>query len=79
MGVDRPLVGLERDTVDRVEQLGPGEDPPRLTRHRRQDRELRRREVDRTVADAHVHPRHVEDQVADRDPIGGLGSPLRAS
>ena len=30
MGVDRPLVGLEGDAVDRVQELAAGEDPARL-------------------------------------------------
>ena len=42
VGVDRPLVRLERDAVDGVEELGPGEDPAGLGGERREELELGR-------------------------------------
>src|SRR5215210_1177199 len=44
VGVDRPLVGLEGDPVDRVQELAAGEDATGLTYHRGQELELGRGE-----------------------------------
>src|SRR4029079_9829275 len=49
VGVDRPLVRLERDPVDGVEQLGAGEDPAGLGGERREELELRGRQLDRAA------------------------------
>src|SRR5262245_39386999 len=69
VGVDRPLVRLEGDAVDRVEELGPGEDPAGLRRERRQQLELRGGEIDRTTGDVDPHPRQVERDVAGTDDV----------
>ena len=44
VAVDRPLVRLEAEAVDRVEELAAGEDPARLARQRREEVELGRRQ-----------------------------------
>ena len=49
--VDRPLVRLEGDAVDGVEQLRAGEDAARLAGHRGQQRELGRRQLDGRARD----------------------------
>src|SRR6266508_1898966 len=56
VGVDRPLVGLERDPVHRVEELAAGEDAARLAHQHRQELELGRRQLDRLAADRDAHP-----------------------
>ncbi len=79
MRVDRPLVRLEGDATERVEELGPGEDPARAGRERGQQPELGRGEVDRPPGDLGTHPGHIEDHVACPDDVARLGGPLGAS
>ena len=62
MGVDRPLIGLERHPVQYLEQLGAGEDPTGLARHGRQQLELRRSRLHYPPTDRQAHPRNVERQ-----------------
>src|SRR2546427_12906714 len=45
VGVDGALVRLERDPANGTQQLSAAEDPPRLTRHGRQQLELGRRQL----------------------------------
>ena len=78
MGVDRPLVRLERDTVDRVEQLRTREDPTRLAGHRRQELELGGGQVHRPAPDLHPHPRQVQAQVAGAQHLGASLGELAA-
>src|SRR5919109_4097567 len=77
--VDRALVRLERDAVERVEELRAGEHAPRFARERRHESELRRREIDRSAAGGHAHARDVELDVADADLLAArrwsLGAP----
>ena len=69
MSVDRTLVGLERDAVDRVEQLRAREDASRLAREGGQESELGRSQVYGPAGDRHAHPRKVELDVADADEL----------
>ena len=79
MRVDRPLVGVEGDAVERVEELGAGEDPAGPGGHRRQQPEFGRGEVDDRAGHLGPHPGHVEDDVAGVDRLGRLGRAVRAA
>src|SRR4029079_206005 len=68
--VDRTFIALERDAVQRVEQLAPREDAPRLAREGREERELGRGQVDAAAAALGPHPRNVELQLPDPDHVG---------
>ena len=46
VAVDRPLVRLQAEAVDGIEQLAPGEDAARLAGQRRQELEFGRRQLD---------------------------------
>ena len=74
MGVDRPLVGLEGDAVDRVQELAAGEHPARLADHGRQELELGRGELDRPAADRDPHAGQVDLDVGDPQHLGAAGS-----
>ena len=65
VGVDRPLVGLEGDAVDRVQELAAGEHPARLADHGGQELELGRGELDRPAADRDPHAGKVDLDVGD--------------
>jgi hypothetical protein len=71
--IDRALVRLESDAVERVEQLGPGEDPTGARREGREELELGRRQLDGRAAHRGPHARQVEDHIAGLDRLGGLG------
>ena len=79
MGVDRPLVRLERDALDGGQELRAGEDPPRLPRELEQQPELGRRELDAPAGDRREHARDVELDVAGAHELDGrvrsLGAP----
>ena len=51
--IDRPLVGLELDSVDGVEQLRAGVDPTGLACQHEEQIELGRRQFDLSVVDGH--------------------------
>src|SRR5256886_9646407 len=72
VGVDGALVRLERDPANGTQQLSAAEDPPRLTRHGRQQLELGRRQLDPPPGDRQLHAGHVELDVAGTNQIGGL-------
>src|SRR5918995_7283172 len=57
VGVDRPLIRLEGDAVQHVEQLSPREDASRLPGHRGQQLELAGGELYRPAVDGHTHAR----------------------
>src|SRR6266508_333607 len=60
MGVNRPLVGLERDAVDRVQELATGEHAARLAHQRRKELELGRGQLDRPAGDRDAHAADVD-------------------
>src|SRR5204863_9245371 len=68
--VDRPLVGLERDTVHRVEKLRSREDAARLARHGGDELELGRGQIHTAFADGRAHARYVEGDVPDANDLG---------
>ena len=73
--VDGALVRVEGDAVERVEELGTGEDPAGPCGHRGQQPELGRRQVDDRAGHLGAHARQVEDDVAGR----GSSRPTRAA
>ena len=74
VAVDRPLVRLEREPVDRVEQLRPRPDAAGLARERRQQLELGRRQRDLAARGGHAAAGEVEPQVAGDDPLVARGA-----
>ena len=78
MGVDRPLVRLEGDPVDGVEELRPGEHPSRLAGHGGEELELGGGEVHALTAHGHEHPSQVELEIADMEDVLGARGRLRA-
>ena len=79
MGIDGALVRLERDAVQRVQQLAPGEDAARLARERGEQRELGRGQVHGPPGHLGPHAWHVQRKVAGHDAIPGRGDrPFRA-
>ena len=79
MGVDRPLVRLERDAVDRVKQLRAREDPARRSSQVARIAELGRGQLHPAAGGSHAHPRQVELDVTDDDAVGRLGGRFGAS
>ena len=71
MGVNGALIGLKGDAVQRTQELGPAENPPRLSSHRRQQLELGLRQVDRSPPDRHLHARDVELNVRGSNHVVG--------
>ena len=69
VGVDRALKGFQRVPADGGQQLGPAEHAPRLPRHRRQQLEFGRRQLDSPAGDRQGHGRHHELDVAHADQI----------
>jgi hypothetical protein len=65
--------------VDRIEQLGAGEDAAGLGGQRRQQFELGRGQVDRGAANADLAPWSVELEVADGEVVGRRGLLLGAT
>ena len=78
MRVDGAIEGVALVAMDRVEQLRPREDAPRLPHQRRQQGELGRRHLDRPSRHGHAHPRHVEHDVAGAHDVAALGSAVDA-
>src|SRR6185312_7726034 len=76
--VDRALVAVEGDAVHRVEELRPGEDAAGLASHRGQELELGGSQLDRPAGHRRPQPRHVEDELADLDPLGRLDGAFAA-
>src|SRR5439155_18257010 len=67
--VDGPLVRLEGHPVDRVEELGPGEDPAGRAGERGEQLEFRRREIDGPAGKLGAHPRQVKGEIARSDDL----------
>ena len=79
MAVDGPLVGLEAEPVDGVEQLRPRPDAAGLPGEGREQLELGRRERDVATRDGHPVADRVELEVAGDDPLVGEGRGLDAA
>src|SRR5262245_53481074 len=64
--------------MDGIEELRAREDSARLARHRRGDRELRRRWLDRSTGDRRAQARFVEHEIPDLDDIAPIARALAA-
>jgi len=75
--VDRALVGLEGDAVNRIEELAPREDSPELPRERFEELELGWCQVDVVIGDLDAHPVDLPPYVTrDHEVAGGFGGLL---
>ena len=74
--VDRPLVRLQAEAVDRVEQLPAREHAPGLAREGGEELELGRRQGDGPATHGDPMPPQVELEVADDEPLGRSGGVL---
>src|SRR4249919_1145274 len=77
--IDRALVGLDRDAVYGVEQLGAGEHTTGLAREGHEELKLGRREVDLGAPDVHPHLGRVDLDVAGAHDLVAAGRGARAT